>query len=162
MWFLLRRWPGSGAPRAWATGALWAGLTVLFEVALVRGGGRPWSDVLDQYAIWKGSLWPLLILWVLTAPAMISALQRSRVAVGPALGWAVAGWAVGGLAFALGRGLFGVDAATVIHLLAAPLVGATITLLLWNQPRHPGVLATAATFAGGAALLDACVAAPFL
>ena len=54
------------------------------------------------------------------------------------------------------------DAAVVIHILAAPLIGATVTLLLWNHPRHPGVLATAATLAGGAALLDAFLVAPFL
>jgi len=52
-------------------------LAVAFEVALVRGSGRPWQDVIDQYALWKGSLWPLLVLWVLVAPAAISALQRS-------------------------------------------------------------------------------------
>jgi hypothetical protein len=63
--------------KAWATGAFWASLTVVFEVALVRGSGRPWQDVVDQYALWKGSLWPLLVLWVLVAPAAISALQRS-------------------------------------------------------------------------------------
>jgi hypothetical protein len=161
MWFLLHRWPVSSVRQAWATGTLWAGLTVVFEIALVRGGGHPWSDVLHQYAIWKGSLWPLLVLWVLTAPAMISALQRSRVAVGPAIRWALVGWAACGIVFALGRVLFGVDAAVVIHLLAAPAIGATVTLLLWSHPRHPGILATAATLTGGATLLDAILVAPF-
>lgn len=162
MWFLLRRWPISSVRQAWATGALWAGLTVVFEVALVRGGGHPWSDVIDQYAIWKGSLWPLLVLWVLAAPAMISVLQRSRVAVGPAIRWAFVGWAACGIVFALGRVLFGTAAAVVIHLVAAPAIGATVTFLLWNHPRHPGILATAATLAGTALLLDAILVAPFL
>jgi proline iminopeptidase len=36
------------------------------------------------------------------------------------------------------------------------------TLFLWSHPRHPGVLGTAAVLAGGAALLDAIVVAPFL
>jgi len=162
IWFILRRWPLSRASQAWATGALWAALTVAFEVALVRGGGRPWDDVIAQYALWRGSLWPLLVLWVLTAPAALSALQRSRVAVGLALRWAVVGWIACGLVFALARAAFGVDAAVVIHLLAAPVIGATVTLLLWNHPRHPGVAATAATLAGTAALLDAILVAPFL
>ena len=78
IWLLLRRWPITTSGRAWATGALWAALTVGFEVALVRGTGRPWSDVVAQYALWEGSLWPLLVLWVLVAPAAISSLQRSR------------------------------------------------------------------------------------
>ncbi len=162
IWLVLRRWPLSRTPQAWATGALWAALTVAFEVALVRGGGRPWHDVLAQYALWKGSLWPLLIMWVLVAPAAFSALQRSRIAVGPALRWAVVGWIACGLTFVLARAMFGVNAAVVIHLLAAPVIGATVTLLLWNHPRHPGVAGTAATLAGTAALLDAIVVAPFL
>lgn len=78
IWILLRRWPVPGPRQAWATGAFWASLTVAFEVALVRGSGRPWQDVVDQYALWEGSLWPLLVLWVLVAPAVISALQHRR------------------------------------------------------------------------------------
>lgn len=162
IWFILRRWPTSPAWKAWATGAFWAGLTVAFEVALVRGSGRPWQDVIDQYAFWKGSLWPFLVLWVLMAPAAISSLQRSRVAVGPALGWAVVNWIACGLVFALARALLGVDAAVAIHLVAAPVIGALATLFLWNHPRHPGVAATALTLAGTAASLDAIVVAPFL
>jgi hypothetical protein len=161
IWFILRRWPLPRASQAWATGALWAALTVVFEVALVRGGGRPWDDVIAQYALWKGSLWPLLVLWVLAAPAALSAVQRSGIAVGPALRWAVVGWMACGLVFALARAAFGVDAAVVIHLLAAPVIGAAVTLLLWKHPRHPGVAATAATLAGTAALLDAILVAPF-
>jgi proline iminopeptidase len=162
IWFLLRRWPLSRARHAWATGALWAVLTVAFEVALVRGGGRPWDDVVDQYALWKGSLWPLLVLWVLAAPASLSALQRSRIAVGPALRWALVGWMACGVVFAVARAVLGVDAAVWIHLLAAPVIGAVVTLLLWTHPRHPGVVATALMLAGTAAYLDATVVAPFL
>ncbi len=162
IWLVLRRWPPARAPQAWATGALWAALTVAFELALVRGGGRPWSEVLAQYQLWKGSLWPLLVLWLLVAPAALSALQRSRIAVGATLGWAVAGWIACGLVFAVARAAFGVGAAVVIHLLAAPAIGAAATLLTWRHPLHPGVAGTAATLAGTAALLDAIVVAPFL
>jgi len=162
IWFLLRRWPLARARQAWATGALWAALTVLFEIALVRGTGRPWDDVLGQYAFWKGSLWPLLLLWVLAAPAALSALQRSGIAVGPALGWAAAGWAACGITFAIGRAAFGVPAAIAIHLVAAPFIGAAATRLLWRQACPPGVAATAVTMAGTAALLDAVLVAPFL
>jgi hypothetical protein len=78
IWHVLRRWPLSRASHAWATGALWAALTVAFEVALVRGSGGPWSEVAAQYALRDGSLWPLLVLWVLVAPATLSAAQRRR------------------------------------------------------------------------------------
>jgi hypothetical protein len=78
IWLVVRRWPFSRPGHAWATGALWVALTVLFEMALVRGSGRPWSAVAEQYALWEGSLWPLLLLWVLVAPAAFAALQRRR------------------------------------------------------------------------------------
>lgn len=161
IWLILRRWPISRASHAWATGALWAVLTVVFELALVLRGGT-WEEVVAQYALWRGSLWPLLLLWVLAAPAALSAVQRAGVAVGATLGWAVAGWIACGFVFVLSRVAFGVDAAIVIHLLAAPVIGAVVTLLLWRNPRHPGVACTATTLAGTAALLDAIVVAPFL
>jgi hypothetical protein len=162
IWFLLRLWPLPGARRAWATGAFWAALTVLFEMALVRGSGQPWDDVFEQYALWRGSLWPLLVLWVLAAPPALSALQRSRIAVGPALAWAVATWLACGLTFAAARAALGANAAIALHLVAAPFIGAAATRLLWRHPRHPGIAATALTLAGTAALLDATVVAPFL
>jgi hypothetical protein len=162
IWLVLRRWPIPSARNAWATGSFWAVLTVAFELVLTLRGGGSWQDVADQYALWRGSLWPLLVLWVLAAPAALSALQRSGVAAGPTLRWAVAGWAACGLTFMLARAALGVDAALVTHLLAAPAIGATVTLRLWHHPHHPGVLGTASTLAGTAALLDAIVIAPFL
>jgi hypothetical protein len=76
MWLLLRRWPVRGAGQAWAVGALWTALTVAFEAGMFRFSGRPWADVVEQYAIWKGSLWPLLLAWILVAPAVMTRLQR--------------------------------------------------------------------------------------
>ena len=162
IWFILRRWPLPRPSQAWATGALWALLTVAFELVLARRGGGSWADVRAQYAIHEGSLWPLLVLWVLVAPAALSRVQRSGVAVGATLRWAVAGWIACGLTFVLARAAFGVDAAVVVHLLAAPVIGAAATHRLWSHPRHPGVLATAAVLTGTAALLDAILVAPFL
>lgn len=162
IWLLLRRWPPASARGAWATGALWAALTVVFELALTRGEGQPWGAVLDQYALWRGSLWPLLVLWVLAAPRALWAIQRSGIAVGRTLGWAAAAWAVCGLTFAVARVAAGVSAAIAVHLAAAPFIGAAATRLLWRRPGHPGIAATALTLAGTAAFLDAIVVAPFL
>jgi hypothetical protein len=57
---------------------LWAALTVVFEAAMMLAGGRPWSDVTEQYALWHGSLWPLLVLWIAVAPAALSPDARAR------------------------------------------------------------------------------------
>src|SRR5512137_668396 len=72
LWALLRRWPLRRAARAWGVGALWAVLTVGFELAMMRSGGRSWGDVASQYALWEGSLWPLLVLWILVGPRVLS------------------------------------------------------------------------------------------
>jgi hypothetical protein len=162
IWFLLRLWPLGTARDAWATGALWAALTVVFEAVLGRGGGEPWDAVLAQYALWRGSLWPLLVLWVLAAPAALSAVQRSGVRVARTLGWAAAAWLACGLTFAVARAAAGVPTAIAVHLAAAPLIGAAATRFLWRRPGHPGVAATALALSGTAALLDAIVVAPFL
>jgi proline iminopeptidase len=162
MWALLRRWPPRDAVQAWGVGALWAALTLVFEAAMTRATGHPWAEVAEQYAIWKGSLWALLLLWILVAPAAISRLQRSAVAVGTTVRWAIACWMACGATFGLARSALGVDAAIWIHLVAAPVIGAVATFLLWDDPRHPGIVGTAATIAGTAALLDAIVVAPFL
>jgi hypothetical protein len=77
IWLLLRRWPLRSARSGWATGALWVALTVLFEAGMVLRRGS-WSDVAAQYALWEGSLWPLLLLWVLAAPTALTAIQRRR------------------------------------------------------------------------------------
>ena len=77
IWILLRRWPVRSPRAAWATGALWVALTVLFEAGMALRTGR-WSDVAAQYAIWRGSLWPLLLLWILVAPTALGAIQRRR------------------------------------------------------------------------------------
>jgi hypothetical protein len=76
MWFLLRRWPVASARQAWGVGALWAGLTVVFEAGLVRASGRPLSEALAQYALWRGSLWPLLVGWILVAPYLMTRLHQ--------------------------------------------------------------------------------------
>lgn len=50
------------------------GLTVAYEFAIGIAGGRSFSEMLANYAIWKGRLWPL----VLVALAMTPWLWRGR------------------------------------------------------------------------------------
>ncbi len=82
LWVLLGRWPFARPAHAWAAGAAWVALTVLFELGLVLRTGR-WADVAAQYALWEGSLWPLLLAWLLVAPAAITRLQRRRAGAAP-------------------------------------------------------------------------------
>jgi hypothetical protein len=58
----------SGASPA-AVAALWLGLTLTFESAIGRlVDRRSWSDLLADYAIWRGRLWPLVLATVVAAP----------------------------------------------------------------------------------------------
>jgi hypothetical protein len=162
MWILLGRWPVTAGSQAWRVGALWAGLTVVFELGLVRASGRPLSEALAQYALWKGSLWPLLVGWVLVAPWALARLRRSGVAVGATLTAAVLTWGACGAVLTLARSALGLGPALVLHLAAAPVVGGAATVLLWRHPRHPGPWASAVALAATAAYLDAIVVAPFV
>jgi hypothetical protein len=161
IWLLLLRRPVRSARNSWGVGALWVALTILFEAGMVLRTGR-WSDVAAQYAVWQGSLWPLLLLWILVAPTALGAVQRSGVAAGATAAVAVLAWAACGGVLAGVRALLGLGPALAVHLVAAPVIAAVATVVLWHHPRHPGSAATAVALAGTAALLDAIVVAPFL
>jgi hypothetical protein len=78
VWLLTRAWPLASAGRAWAVGALWCALTFLFESALGRATGRSWPAILEDYRLWRGRLWPLVLLFILVAPRLARALRDAR------------------------------------------------------------------------------------
>lgn len=66
--------------RAWGVGALWLGLTVLFEFAfgaLVQGKDLP--ELLSAYHFHDGNLWPAVLLVVLVAPVLAYRMHSRRV-----------------------------------------------------------------------------------
>lgn len=77
----LRLVPGRQAPaHLWALGALWLGLTLVFE--LVVFGlllGRTWDELLAAFDPRSGNLWPLVLLAVLAGPRVVAAaIRRGR------------------------------------------------------------------------------------
>jgi len=59
------RWSGD----AWAIGGLWFGLTVAFE--FLAGHylfGNPWSRLLEDYNVFRGRVWVLVLLTTALAP----------------------------------------------------------------------------------------------
>ncbi|MDD5057744.1 MAG: hypothetical protein PHQ60_07715 [Sideroxydans sp.] len=65
----VRRWPPASAREAWFIGLFWLALTVAFEFLFFHYvGGRSWAELLANYDIVHGRLWPLILLWVLVAP----------------------------------------------------------------------------------------------
>jgi hypothetical protein len=65
----VRRWPFSSARQALYIGWFWMALTVAFEFLFFRyAAGHPWPELLANYDIANGRLWPLVLLWVAFGP----------------------------------------------------------------------------------------------
>lgn len=44
------------------------GLTVAYEFGIGRVGGKSWTELLANYAIWDGKLWPLVLVALACTP----------------------------------------------------------------------------------------------
>lgn len=65
----VRHWALASARQAIYLGLFWMALTVAFEFLFFHFvGGRSWNELLANYDIVHGRLWPLLLLWVAVAP----------------------------------------------------------------------------------------------
>lgn len=79
VWVLERRWPIATTRTALAIGGAWAALTVGFEFAFGHWvAGDSWAELGRNYDVTAGRLWPLLVLWVAVAPALLRALRARR------------------------------------------------------------------------------------
>ncbi|WP_301276862.1 hypothetical protein [Dechloromonas sp.] len=74
-----RRWPFASASAAWRAGGLWLALTVAFEFIFFHYvSGHSWEELLVNYDLTAGRLWPVLLLWIAVAPAVFRRLWRCR------------------------------------------------------------------------------------
>ncbi len=65
----VRRWPSASAREAWFIGLFWLALTVAFEFLFFHYvGGHSWAELLANYDVASGRLWPLILVWVTVAP----------------------------------------------------------------------------------------------
>lgn len=60
----------------WRLGALWCGLTVVFEFGFGRARGMSWEDLFKMYHFWTGELWILLMLGLLVMPMLAEKLLK--------------------------------------------------------------------------------------
>ena len=71
------RWPFASAAAAWRAGALWLALTVAFEFIFFHYvTGHSLEELLANYDLSAGRLWPLLLLWIALAPEVFRRLWR--------------------------------------------------------------------------------------
>jgi hypothetical protein len=65
--FLVREPAMTTAPLLRISG-WWLVLTIGFEFGLGRYAGRSWDELVSAYAFWNGSLWPLILASLVSAP----------------------------------------------------------------------------------------------
>ncbi len=78
-WLLERRWPLPTARGAIRVGVLWLGLTVLFEFGFGHYvDGKPWTELLRDYDVTAGHLWPLVLAWLAAGPYVLHRRSNRR------------------------------------------------------------------------------------
>ena len=77
--WLARRYPLASTREALEVGTAWLALTVAFEFGFGRGVAHTSMDeLLADYDLRKGRLWPLVLAWIALGPAVVRArLERS-------------------------------------------------------------------------------------
>lgn len=80
IYLFMRRWPFISAQQALAVGMFWMVLTMAFEFLFFHYvGGHSWAELVANYDLSRGRLWPLVLAWVALAPWLLfRLLQRSR------------------------------------------------------------------------------------
>jgi hypothetical protein len=78
--WLERRWPVSSRRAAARVGVVWLALTLAFELGMGAARGTPAWEMLAEYDIRRGHLWPFVPLAVVLAPhvARSCAARRKR------------------------------------------------------------------------------------
>jgi hypothetical protein len=70
VWFIRRLRPT--ITEALTIGALWVAMTVAFEIGYFRfGQGEPWQRFLQDYSVFQGRLWILVLVVQLVTPYLV-------------------------------------------------------------------------------------------
>ena len=80
MWagLLARRWPLRSRRSALGVGLVWLGLTLAFEFGLGRARGLSADEMLADYDVRRGRLWPLALLVVAASPLLAYRRRRAE------------------------------------------------------------------------------------
>jgi hypothetical protein len=74
---LARLRPLTSTREALRVGAAWLALTIAFEFGFGRGVAHTsWDDLLADYDVRKGRLWPLVLAWIALGPALLRAAHE--------------------------------------------------------------------------------------
>ncbi|MBM2847043.1 MAG: hypothetical protein HW407_2355 [Bacteroidetes bacterium] len=77
IWGLSKLWPLESSRQAWAIGLICLMMTVAFEFLFFHYvTGNSWSELLNNYNIFEGKVWVLVLLWTLIAPYVFWRVQQ--------------------------------------------------------------------------------------
>lgn len=77
---LARRRPLDSTREALEVGLAWLALTVAFEFGFGRGVAHTsWDELLADYDLRKGRLWPLVLAWIALGPAVMQRCGKAAV-----------------------------------------------------------------------------------
>ena len=80
---LARLRPLTSAREALQVGFVWLALTVAFEFGFGRAiAHTSWDELLADYDLRKGRLWPLVLAWIALGPAIVRARRCGKAASG--------------------------------------------------------------------------------
>ena len=70
-WFIFPYLKVQNTEQSFLIGAVWVTLTILFEFSLGRLTNRSWGDLLQDYNIFSGRIWPIFLLALFLLPYLI-------------------------------------------------------------------------------------------
>lgn len=77
IWLVLHFFRPANTSQAWAIGLLWLGLTMAFEFLFGHYiAGHSWSRLLQDYNLFAGRLWVLILVWLAVAPYLFFRWQE--------------------------------------------------------------------------------------
>jgi hypothetical protein len=79
--WLARRWPLPDTRAATRVGLVWLFATLTFEFGLGAATGHPLHELVAQYDVLRGNLWPLVPLTMAVAPALVRHHRRGSAAI---------------------------------------------------------------------------------
>lgn len=62
--------------QAFRIGLMWMILTIAFEFSLGRLTNHLWTEMLQQYNLLTGHIWPLFLLWLLFLPLLFYVVKK--------------------------------------------------------------------------------------
>lgn len=78
-WLLVGRL-GSRHMQVWiAIGAAWFVATVAFEFGMGATSGKSWAEMLASYRFTDNNIWPIVLVWVAWAPAVLALVRRPTI-----------------------------------------------------------------------------------